>query len=202
MEAMEPLKETTLRGSHVVLEPLRPDHADELWPSAQEQEIWRYMPIPVHTRAEFAAWIEARIAPSRNGTALPFLQRDARTGVAFGSTSLFEIDREFLRAEIGHTWIARSHRRTAANTEAKLLLLAHAFEGLGMARVQFKCDARNAPSEAAILRLGATKEGVLRSFMVLRDGFHRDTCIFSILRSEWPPVRSRLEARLDLGKGH
>lgn len=193
---MPALPEVTLRGRHVVLEPLRPLHDEQLWTAARERDLWRYMAFDVSSPADLAAWIARRIAAQRSGTALAFLQRDATTGQAFGSTSLFDVDLEFRRGEIGHTWIGSSHRRTAANTEAKLLLLGHAFETLGLARVQFKCDARNLRSEAAILRLGAVKEGVLRSFMVLPDGFLRDTAIFSLLRAEWPAARERLRSRL------
>lgn len=193
---MQALADVALRGRHVLLEPLGPQHGLELWPAASERDIWRFMAFEVKAPKDLDAWIARRLAARRAGTALAFLQRDATTGVAFGSTSLFDVDQEFGRAEIGHTWIGASHRRTSANTEAKLLLLRHAFEGLGLGRVQFKCDVRNGPSERAILRLGATKEGVLRSFMILPDGHLRDTAVFSVLRSEWPALRTRLEARL------
>lgn len=190
----------TLRGRHVVLEPLRPEHAEELWPSASERALWAYMGadgMGVASVADLRAWIGHRLAGRPSGLpALPFLQRDARTGQAFGSTSLFDIDAANRKLEVGHTWVGASHRRTAANTEAKRLLLGHAFEGLGALRVQLKCDARNLPSRAAIERIGATLEGVLRSFQVLPDGHRRDVAFYSILDSEWPAVKARLDATL------
>jgi RimJ/RimL family protein N-acetyltransferase len=191
------LRPVTLRGRHVVLEPLRAEHAEELWPAASERDIWRYMGVDVASLADLRSWIEARQHAMVPGLhALPFLQRDARTGQAFGSTSLFDIDRANRKMEVGHTWLGASHRRTAANTEAKRLLLAHAFEALGAVRVQLKCDARNARSRAAIERLGAQPEGVLRHWLILADGHRRDTAFFSILEAEWPAVRDRLDARL------
>lgn len=194
------LRPVTLRGQHVVLEPLRPEHADELWPAADEPALWAYMGadgMGVASLDDLRAWIGNRIAgaPSRM-PALPFLQRDARTGQAFGSTSLFDVDAANRKLELGHTWVGASHRRTAANTEAKRLLLGHAFEAMGAVRVQLKCDARNLPSRAAIERIGATPEGVLRHWIILPDGHRRDTAFFSILEAEWPSVRQRLDRLL------
>jgi RimJ/RimL family protein N-acetyltransferase len=194
------LAPVTLRGRHVVLEPLRPEHAADLWPAASEREVWRYMGpdgMGVASLDDLRAWIGLRIAgaPSRL-PALPFLQRDARTGQAFGSTSLFDIDVANRKLEIGHTWVGASHRRTAANTEAKRLLLGHAFEAMGAVRVQLRCDARNLRSSAAIERIGARPEGILRHWLLLPDGHRRDTAFFSILEAEWPGVRARLEGLL------
>jgi RimJ/RimL family protein N-acetyltransferase len=187
----------TLRGRHVVLEPLRPEHAEELWPAASERDLWRYMGVDVASVDDLRSWIAKRQHAMVPGLhALPFLQRDARTGQAFGSTSLFDIDVANRKMEVGHTWLGASHRRTAANTEAKRLVLAHAFEGLGAVRVQLKCDARNARSRAAIERVGAKPEGVLRHWLILPDGHRRDTAFFSILEAEWPAVRDRLDAML------
>lgn len=192
----------TLRGRHVVLEPLRPEHAEELWPAAAERDVWTYMGSDVRTVDDLRAWIGKRQAATVSGLgALPFLQRDALTGQAFGSSSLFDIDVANRKLEIGHTWVGRSHRRTAANTEAKRLLLAHAFETMGCVRVQLKCDARNARSRAAIERIGAKPEGVLRHWMILADGHRRDTAFFSILEAEWPAVRTRLDALLAVPAG-
>ncbi len=187
----------TLRGRPVVLEPLRPEHADDLWPAASERDVWRYMGVDVAGRDGLRAWIESRQkATFPTLHALPFLQRDARTGQAFGATSLFDIDPPNRKLEVGHTWLGASHRRTAANTEAKRLLLGHAFEGMGCVRVQLKCDARNLRSRAAIERIGARPEGVLRHWLILADGHRRDTAFFSILEAEWPAVRDRLDAML------
>ncbi|HET6398588.1 MAG TPA: GNAT family protein [Candidatus Thermoplasmatota archaeon] len=190
------LQQVTLHGRHVRLEPLAQEHADELWPAADEPGLWAHMMHDVHGREDLAAWVEARLRPVREARALAFVQRDARTGEAFGSTSLFDIDLQHRRMEVGHTWVGRTHRRTAANTEAKLLLLTHAFGRLDANRVQLKCDARNTRSAAAIARIGATFEGRLRMQAVLPDGHVRDALLFSIIRPEWPTVRARLEARL------
>lgn len=186
----------TLRGRHVLLEPLRAGHAAELWPAANERDLWRYMMADVATVKDLERWIAARLEPAAQGKALPFLLRDARTGQAFGSSSLFDIDPTRRSLEVGHTWVGASHRRTAANTEAKRLLLGHAFEAMGAQRVQLKCDARNLRSAAAIERIGGVREGVLRSLVVLPDGHRRDTLVFSILDSEWPAVKARLDAML------
>lgn len=191
-----PLAPAILRGRHVVLEPLRREHATELWPAAAEPDVWLYMGKRVAAPADLAAWVEARVRMGEEGAALPFLQRDARTGAAFGSTSLFDVDLAHKRAEIGHTWIGASHRRTAANTEAKLLLFAHGFDVLGLNRIQLKTDARNLRSQRAIERLGAVREGVLRKHMVVQDGYVRDSVVYSVVRDEWPAVRARLEALL------
>jgi N-acetyltransferase len=191
------LDPVTLRGRHVVLEPLRPEHAHDLWPAANDPVVWRYMPKPVHSEADLTAWIQDRVAGRPTG--LPckaFLQRDARTEQAFGSTSLFDIVAEHRTMEVGHTWIGASHRRTAANTEAKRLILGHAFETLGALRVQFKCDEKNLASAQAIERLGAVLEGRWRNQMVYPDGRRRTTLVFSILDTEWPGVRDRLDGLL------
>jgi RimJ/RimL family protein N-acetyltransferase len=191
------LRPVTLRGRHVVLEPLRPGHAEELWPAASERDVWRYMGADVAGVDDLRAWIAARQeATFPTLHALPFLQRDAATGRAFGATSLFDIDPANRKLEVGHTWLGASHRRTAANTEAKRLLLGHAFEAMGCVRVQLKCDARNLRSRAAIERIGARPEGVLRHWLILADGHRRDTAFFSILEAEWPGVRDRLDAML------
>lgn len=196
------LRPVTLRGRHVVLEPLRPEHAEELWPAASERGLWRYMGadgMGVASVADLRTWISRRLAGAPSGLpALPFLQRDARTGQAFGSTSLFDVDAANRKLEVGHTWLGASHRRTAANTEAKRLVLAHAFGGMGAVRVQLKCDARNLASRQAIERLGARPEGILRHWLILPDGHRRDTAFYSILEAEWPTVKARLDALLDL----
>lgn len=190
----------TLRGRHVTLEPLRRDHVAELW-AVQDERTWDYMvpPRPVRAPEDLGAWIDGRLAAVAADTALAFLLRDA-AGRAAGATSLFDHERTWRRIEVGHTWVAPHARRTALNTEAKLLLLRHAFAaegaGLGVNRVQFKCDARNVRSATAIERLGAKREGLLRNWMTLHDGFLRDTLIFSITRSEWPAVEAGLVAKL------
>lgn len=190
------IEPVTLRGRHVVLEPLRPAHAEELWPAANDATVWAYMPKPVRSLPDLRSWIADRIAGAGGLPTLPFLQRDARTGAAFGSTSLFDIDVPNRKLELGHTWLGVSHRRTAANTEAKRLVLGHAFETMGAIRVQLKCDELNVPSATAIARLGAVKEGIWRNQMIYPDGRRRNTLVFSILDTEWPAVKARLDGLL------
>lgn len=197
-----PIDAVTLRGRHVVLEPLRLEHAEELWEQAAERELWAYMTFDVASIEDLRRWVALRVAAGQAGTALPFLQRDARTGQAFGSTSLFDIDPAHRRMELGHTWVGRGHRRTAANTEAKRLLLGHAFDVLGAVRVQLKCDERNVRSAQAIERIGAVREGVWRNQMILADGHRRNAVVFSILDTEWPKVRGRLDQMLAEAHGN
>ena len=190
------LAEVTLEGRHVRLEPLRVAHAVELEKVAYEPDLWRFMGYDVRDRPALERWIAARVRAVEQGTALAFLQRDATTGQAFGSTSLFDVDLANKRMEIGHTWIGATHRRTAANTEAKLLLMTHAFDVLGANRVQLKTDIENLRSQNAIARLGAQREGVLRHYTVYEDGTPHDRVFFSVLRGEWPTVRARLQGFL------
>jgi len=185
-----------LEGKHVRLEPLRREHVDELWPAASERDIWRYMGLRVESPPDLSRWVDARVKAGESGTAIPFVHRDAATGAAFGSTSLFDIDLPNKRMEIGHTWLGASHRRTAANTESKLLMFAHAFDALGAERVQLKTDVENLRSQAAIARLGAVREGILRRLVVYADGTSHDRVMFSVIRDEWPTVRARLESLL------
>lgn len=144
-------------------------------------------------RQEVAAWIAGALAEAAKGTRIPFAIIDQASGRAVGSTSYLDVAPEHRRIEIGWTWLGAPARRTAVNTECKLLLLRHAFETLGCGRVQLKIDGRNLRSQTAIARLGAFREGVLRKHVILPDGFVRDTVMFSITADEWPGVRARLE---------
>jgi N-acetyltransferase len=182
-----------LAGAAVRLEPLRREHATELWPSAREVGLWDYMVARVDSKEDLDAWIQARINGRDAGTAIPFLLRDG-AGAAAGSTSIFDIKHPTM--EVGHTWIGKPWRRTALNTEAKLLVLGHCFEGLGAIRVQLKCDERNLASRKAIERLGAVYEGTIRNQLVLHDGRKRQARVYSILDDEWPRVREGLRLRL------
>jgi RimJ/RimL family protein N-acetyltransferase len=144
-----------------------------------------------------AAYIEAALNEEERGVSLPFAIVDKAAGRAVGSTRYGNIDRTNHRVEIGWTWIAREWQRTAINTEAKYLLLRHAFESLGCMRVELKTDSLNERSRAAILRIGAREEGVFRNHMVTASGRIRHTVYFSIIDSEWPAVKARLEAKLN-----
>lgn len=193
---MQPVP-VTLTGDFVRLEPLAITHAGDLALVASEAEIWRYLSAPApRDEAAMRRLIEAAVAEAARGVRLPFAIIDLRDGRAVGSTSYLDIAPAHQRIEIGWTWLGARARRTAINSECKYLLLKHAFETLGCGRVQLKTDARNLRSQAAIERLGAVKEGVLRQHMMLPDGFVRDTVMYSILRAEWPQVASRLQTSM------
>jgi len=154
------------------------------------------MPKPVTSRDEMRTWIETALARQAAGEALPFAIVHRPTGVVAGSTRYMEISTPNLRLEIGWTWLGKPWQRTAVNTEAKYLLLKHAFEVLGFQRVEFKTDALNASSRKALARIGAKEEGILRSHIITASGRVRDSVYFSVIAAEWPGVRSRLEALL------
>jgi RimJ/RimL family protein N-acetyltransferase len=188
-----------LAGRIVRLEPLSLDHVGELAPVALDPELWRYTVSQVATEEDLRAYIEAALRERDAGVALPFLIRERATGRAVGSTRYGNIDLRNRRVEIGWTWVGRAWQRTAVNTEAKLLLLRNAFETLGCNRVEFKTDVLNERSRAALARIGAREEGVMRRHMVTDSGRIRDSVYFSIIVEEWPDVRAKLEARLRAG---
>lgn len=186
----------TLEGRHVRLEPLRREHLAGLSEVGLEPELWRWIPTAVRTSEEMAAYIETALEEQERGVSLPFALIQRTTGQAIGSTRYGNIERTHHRVEIGWTWVARAWQRTAANTEAKYLLLRHAFESLGCMRVELKTDSLNERSRAAILRIGAKEEGIFRNHMITASGRIRHTVYFSIIDSEWPGVKARLEAKL------
>lgn len=186
-----------LRGRHVVLEPLVPEHARGLAEAiSPEDDVFRWTNTAPRTEAEMAAWIRARSTPRPGMRNLPFAQRDPSSGRLAGSTSLFDWSEADECAEIGHTWLAAPWRRTGVNTEAKALLLTHAFETLGLKRVQLVTDARNERSQRAIERLGAVREGVLRNHRRNLEGGLRDSVYYSVVDREWPAVKARLQGLL------
>ena len=185
-----------LEGSHVRLEPLAKAHLAGLAQVGLEEELWRWIPVPVRTVEEMAAYIETALQEQERGVSLPFALMEKATGRAIGSTRYGNIDRTHRRVEIGWTWVAREWQRTAVNTEAKYLLLKHAFETLGCIRVELKTDSLNEKSRAAILRIGAWEEGIFRNHMITAKGRIRHTVYFSIVDPEWPAVKARLESLL------
>jgi N-acetyltransferase len=189
-----------LEGAHVRLEPLAKSHLAGLVEAGLDEELWKWIPIPVRTHHEMAAYIETALDEQERGVALPFAIVEKATGRVIGSTRYGNIDRGHHRVEIGWTWVARDWQRTAVNTEAKYLLLKHAFETLGCMRVELKTDSLNERSRAAILRLGAREEGIFRNHMITASGRIRHTVYFSIIDSEWPVVKGRLEAKLNSHK--
>jgi len=183
-----------LAGRFVRLEPLGERHRDDLLEAAaQDSTTFRYMGADLSAGAD--AW-PPYLADALRPDFVAWATVDAATGRAVGATRFGDIAPEHGRVEIGWTWIAPSHQRSATNTEAKLLQLGYAFDELGATRVALKTDGRNLRSQAAIERLGAQREGTLRRHMRLPDGFIRDTVYFSILAEEWPAVKARLEERL------
>ncbi len=172
------------------------DHVEPLARVGLDPELWRWIPTPVTTVDELREYVAAALDEQRRGVAVPFAIVDAASDEVIGSTRYGSIVPEHHRVEIGWTWYAVSHQRTTANTEAKLLLLTHAFETLGATRVEFKTDALNIKSRTAILRLGAVEEGTFRKHMQTASGRFRDTVYFSILDTEWPAVKARLTAKL------
>lgn len=186
-----------LSGTTIRLEPLALAHAPDLFQAAAEKVIWSYMPLSGFPDMEATEmWIRDSLAAQSAGTDLPFAVVLADTGVAVGSTRYMDIRRAHRGLEIGWTWLAPGVQRTRVNTEAKYLLLTHAFEKLGAVRVQLKTDARNTRSQRAIERIGAVMEGAHRRHMLTWDGHIRDTIYYSVLDTEWPQVKRRLEAIL------
>jgi RimJ/RimL family protein N-acetyltransferase len=186
----------TLQGRHVRLEPLHETHAEGLRAAAADGALWTLAYTSVPEPGAVDAWIASALAKQAAGEQLPFTVRDA-AGRIVGSTRFYELAPETPRLCIGYTWYARSVQRTGLNTEAKLLLLGHAFEVLDCAGVGFHTSTRNTASRAAIARLGAREEGILRHHLRHRDGSLRDTVCFSILDREWPAVKAGLQAKLE-----
>jgi RimJ/RimL family protein N-acetyltransferase len=185
-----------LAGAAIRLVPLALAHLDALCEIGLEPQLWRRTIIQVRTRAEMEEYVEAALADQRAGTALPFVIVEARSGAIIGTTRLQAITPSDRRLGIGFTWVALPWQRTVVNTEAKYLLLRHAFEVLGCNRVEFKADAGNEPSRRALLRIGASEEGILRSYRVSASRGIRDVAVFSIIASEWPRIRAELEMKL------
>src|SRR5882724_6507061 len=190
----------TLEGAHVRLEPLAKTHMVGLAQVGLDEELWRWIPVPVRTVEEMAGYIDPVLEEQRRGVSLPFALIEKVTGRPIGSTRYGNIDRTHHSVEIGWTWVAHGWQRTAVNTEAKYLLLEHAFETLGCIRVELKTDSLNEKSRAAILRIGAKEEGLFRNHMITASGRIRHTVYFSLLDSEWPAVKARLESMLNSRK--
>lgn len=186
----------TLTGSRVRLMPLAPEHCDDLVAAVRDGELWKLWYTTVPEPEQMGAEIERRLALQASGSMIPFAVVDPVSGRCVGMTTYMNIDRINRRVEIGSTWYARSFQRTGLNTEAKLLLLTHAFDTLQCIAVEFRTHIRNQQSRTAIERLGAKFDGILRNHSYAKDGTLRDTCVYSIIPAEWPDVRARLEAFL------
>jgi RimJ/RimL family protein N-acetyltransferase len=190
------IEPVTLEGRHVRLEPLSLHHHEGLTEVGLEESIWRWNPMPVRNGEDMRAYIEEALALQERGLALPFATVERSSGRTVGSTRFGNIDMLNRHVEIGWTWIAPGWQRTAVNTEAKYLMLTHAFEHLGCMRVELKTDSLNERSRNAILRLGAKEEGTFRNHMVTSTGRIRHSVYFSIIDAEWPEVKARLEEKL------
>jgi N-acetyltransferase len=191
------IKPVTLEGRHIRLEPLTHNHHDDLCRVGLDPELWRVATRRIDSPEEMSNYIQEAIEERDRGVALPFATIEKSTNRAVGSTRFGNIDRYNRHVEIGWTWIGAEWQRTHVNTEAKYLMLSYSFEELGCIRVEFKTDSLNERSRNAILRLGATEEGTFRNHMIVQGGRFRHSVYFSIIDSEWPAVKARLEEKLN-----
>ena len=187
----------TLEGSVVRLEPIRREHTQLFWEAAKDDldDIFQWIPYRMKTLEDFERLIEKALGEQERGESVVFATVERKSGQVIGSTRFMNIDRTNRRVEIGSTWIAPAWQRTAVNTEAKYLMLRHAFGVWQCMRVELKTDALNQKSRNAILHIGAKEEGTLRRHLITWTGRVRDTVYFSILDSEWPEVKARLPPR-------
>jgi RimJ/RimL family protein N-acetyltransferase len=195
-DTTQQLMQATLTGKTVELRPLQREHTQGLLDAAADGQLWNMkltvVPGPGSIDSYIATALEGRAA----GTVMPFVIVRRDTGALVGSTRFWKIDRVNRKLEIGHTWLSESAQRSAVNTEAKYLLLCHAFEAMQCVRVQFTTDELNEKSRAAILRIGAKQEGVVRHERIMPDGRKRNSVRFSIIDEEWDAVKAMLEAKL------
>ena len=190
------IEPTTLAGRHVRLEPLTHEHAPALAEAVQDGQLWRLWYTFVPAADSVDGYIESALAENRRG-GLAFAVRDLASDTVVGSTRFCHVDEPNRRAEVGYTWYAKRFQRSAINTECKRLMLAHAFDTLDAIAIEFRTHWHNRASRAAIARLGAKQDGVLRNHQVSADGILRDTVVFSIIAAEWPAVRQNLDFQLE-----
>lgn len=190
------IEPVTLEGRLVRLEPLALDHHAGLCEVGLEPKLWRWTPTAVRTPDEMRAFIELALKRSADGTVLPFAIVARAENRVVGTTRFLNIERTHHRVEIGSTFVSVNWQRTGVNTEAKYLLLRHAFESWGCLRVEFKTDVLNTKSRNALTGLGATQEGIFRNYAICADGRVRDSVFYSITDTEWPEVKASLEAKL------
>ncbi|MGE7922699.1 GNAT family N-acetyltransferase [Viridibacillus arvi] len=190
------MEDIQLLGEHVLLVPLKDSHLEGLYLAGQFQEIWTYTSAKIRSIEDMKQYIKQALNEKINGTQNPFVIIEKKTNQIIGSTRFLDIDCQHKRLEIGFTWLTPTKWRTPINTECKYLLLKFAFEQLSVNRVQIKTDHENKRSQAAIERLGAKKEGILRNHMIRPNGTIRNTVIYSIIDSEWSDVKLRLEGLL------
>ena len=191
------IEQVTLQGRLVRVEPLTMNHAAELYEASRDSALWTYKPVKQpQSLADMRQLIASTLQSHEAGACLPFAIRSLERGGAVGETRYHSFTLHDRGVEIGWTWLAPAVQRTGVNTECKYLLLRHAFEEWGAIRVQFRTHHLNTTSQRALERLGAVREGVLRNHLIMPDGSYRHSAYFSIIDSEWPAVRARLEAML------
>ncbi|RXV67781.1 N-acetyltransferase [Burkholderia stabilis] len=190
------VEQPTLTGERIELRPLDASDRQALLDAAADGQLWNLKVTAVPSAETVDAYIDTALKGRAAGTVMPFVIVDRASGRVIGSTRFWKIDRTHRKLEIGHTWLSESAQRTRANTEAKWLLLTYAFDTLHCVRVQFTTDELNEKSRAAILRLGAKQEGIVRHERIMPDGRKRNSVRFSIIDDEWPEVSARLAAKL------
>ena len=188
-----------LDGDRVRMEPMLAGHLDALVAAGDFAELWRWTAVNAAKRDDMKAYVEAALADAAKGIALPFVTVDKPSGEIIGSSRFGNIDKPNRKVEIGWTWITPRFQRSHVNSEAKLLMMAHAFEVWGCVRVELKTDVLNLKSRAAMLRIGATEEGSLRKNQLSQGGRYRDSIYFSVLDTEWPSVKERLRGFISRG---
>jgi RimJ/RimL family protein N-acetyltransferase len=187
----------TLEGKFVRLEPMRVDHLPALCKAGLEPSLWEWTTALVNDESDMERYVRTALADQALGTAVPFVTIERKTDTVVGSTRFANIDTRNRRAEIGWTWVNPDWQRTVINTEAKLLMLTHAFDVWKCIRVELKTDSNNKKSRAAIKRIGGVEEGTLRNHIIRENGKYRDSVYFSIIDSEWEAVRADLTARVN-----
>ncbi|RAU44544.1 MULTISPECIES: GNAT family protein [unclassified Pseudomonas] len=191
-----PTEQITLTGSAVALQPLQTAHAGELLEAAADGNLWDMKVTVIPGPATVEQYIATALAGRAAGSVMPFVIVRRDTGRIVGSTRFWKIDRKNRKLEIGHTWLGQSVQRSGLNTEMKYLMLSYAFEVMECVRVQFTTDELNEKSRAAILRIGATQEGIVRHERIMPDGRKRNSVRFSIIGDEWPAVKALLRTRM------
>lgn len=187
------IEPVVLEGKHVRLEPLSVNHVPSLWAAAAYPEIWRWMPFAIQSEEQMRKFINSVLKMADAKTALPFAIVSKAAARPVGGTGYWYIESRHRRLEIGASWITPEWQRSGINTEMKYLMLRHAFEGMGCMRVELKTDSLNEKSRAALQRIGAREEGVLRNHMMQPDGRKRHSVCFSVIDEEWPAVKTRIE---------
>jgi RimJ/RimL family protein N-acetyltransferase len=197
MTHLPPIAQPTLTGRMAILEPLQVNHEAALLDAARDGQLWDLTVSVIPGPETVARYTAQAIAGRDAGTMMPFVIVRRDSGAIVGSTRFWKIDRDNRKLEIGHTWLSHSQQRTGLNTEAKFLLLSYAFDVMNCVRVQFTTDELNDKSRAAILRIGAKQEGIVRNERIMPDGRKRNSVRFSIIDSEWPEVRLALQEKVE-----